>query len=299
MATSTTDQFYTIDPADPPQSGTRLMPVAMKIIDADGNGVLEPGDMIDGHVITAVWRGDEIVVSDSSGTHLITGATFCFQRSPAVFRPVDGSVLEPAHFDHSGYVIERGYVPVEALGPPCFVAGTLIATPQGDRAVETLKPGDMVRTLDHGDRPLRWIGQRQVEGQGALAPIGFARGAIGNRRTLFVSPQHRMLIAGWRAELFLGEPAVLVAASHLVNGRTIQPAPRLRVHYVHLLFDRHEVILSEGAWSESFHPGATILSRDAALRAELAVLFPGLERDASWPLARPEAPAPFAALCRQ
>ncbi len=38
----------------------------------------------------------------------------------------------------------------------CFAAGTLIDTPEGARAVETLTPGDLVMTLDHGAQPIRW-----------------------------------------------------------------------------------------------------------------------------------------------
>lgn len=45
---------------------------------------------------------------------------------------------------------------------PCFVAGTLIATADGQRRVETLRRGDMVWTLDHGLLPVGWIGHRQV-----------------------------------------------------------------------------------------------------------------------------------------
>ncbi|MDE3238654.1 MAG: Hint domain-containing protein [Paracoccaceae bacterium] len=299
MATRTTEWFYMIDPANPPDFGTSLVPIPMEFVDADGTGVLESGDQIDGKVIASVCHGDAIVVTDSSGLHRITGATFSFAGSPAVFMPVDGCVLEPAHFEYSAHVTAGGVVPDHELGPPCFVSGTMIATPQGNRPVETLTPGDMVCTLDHGNQPLRWIGQRQVEGRGAFAPICFARGSIGNRSTLFVSPRHRMLVTGWRAELFLGEPAVLVPAIHLVNGRTIRPSPRPQVRYFHLLFDRHEVICAEGAWSESYHPGATILSRDAVLRAELAALFPGLEGGAPWPLARPEVRAPVVDLCQR
>ena len=41
---------------------------------------------------------------------------------------------------------------------PCFTAGTLIETPRGAVAIETLQVGDRVMTLDRGPQPLRWIG---------------------------------------------------------------------------------------------------------------------------------------------
>ncbi len=54
-----------------------------------------------------------------------------------------------------------------------------------------------------------------------------------------------------------------------------------RVTYLHMLFDRHQIVTAEGAPSESFHPGAA--SPDglgAAPRAEFLDLFPALRADA-------------------
>lgn len=159
----------------------------------------------------------------------------------------------------------------------CFTDGTLIATPDGPRPVETLRPGDLVTTLDHGPRVLRWIGRRTVAGRGPAAPVRIAAGTLGNDRDLVVSQQHRMLVSGWRAQLFAGSDEVLVAARHLVNGDTIRIAPCAQVTYVHLLFDRHEIVLAEGAPSESFHPGTIALTRlDEQTRDELLSLFPEL-----------------------
>jgi len=171
----------------------------------------------------------------------------------------------------------------------CFAAGTHIATPAGLRSVETLAAGDLVTTLDHGPRPLRWCGCRDLPGRGRMAPILIRAGALGNDRDLRLSPQHRILIAGWRAEVMFGEPEVLVPAVALVNGDTIRRAPVDRVTYVHFLFDGHELVLSEGIATESFHPGAYGLSTlDAAAREEVLALFPELAgAGAIWPPARP------------
>lgn len=171
----------------------------------------------------------------------------------------------------------------------CFAAGTRIATPGGEVAIEHLRAGDLVLTADGGPRVIRWAGARKVEARGALAPIRIAAGTLGNRRDLLVSPQHRMLLTGWRAELLFGTDEVLVAACHLVDDLRIRPAPQDHITYHHLLFDRHEIIWAEGCAAESFFPGAVSMTHsDAATQAEILALFPELaDRPASFgPTAR-------------
>lgn len=158
--------------------------------------------------------------------------------------------------------------------PACFAGQTLIKTKKGNRRADELIAGDHVLTLDRGMQPLRWVGRKDWLGMDAHAPIQFLSGAIGNKRPLWVSPQHRMLVTGWRAQLISGEDSLLVAAKHLVNGRDILRSPINVITYVHLLFDQHEIISAEGSWCESFHPGDTIALNDRALLAELNTLFP-------------------------
>ncbi|SEO06266.1 Hint domain-containing protein [Salinihabitans flavidus] len=163
----------------------------------------------------------------------------------------------------------------EPMNFPCFAAGTLIETGTGPLPVDVIRPGDLVRTLDNGLQPVRWAGQREVPGLGTMAPVEIKAGALGNWRDLLVSPQHRMLVENGYAELYFGQPQVLVAALHLVNGSTIRQIGMRRVRYVHLVFDRHEVIWAEGIPSESLHLGAmTIETLNRAARAELEALFP-------------------------
>ncbi|CUH63856.1 Cyclolysin [Thalassovita autumnalis] len=159
----------------------------------------------------------------------------------------------------------------------CFTTGTRIWTPQGARLIETLQPGDLVLTRDHGVQPVRWIGQRTVKGAGRFAPIRFAQGVIGNERELLVSPQHRMLHQSTAANLYFNDSEVLIPAKHMVNGDSIQQIETEEVTYVHMLFDSHEMVFAEGAVSESFHPGQMGLSAiDAPAREELFALFPEL-----------------------
>ena len=169
-----------------------------------------------------------------------------------------------------------GFVSVDVV--PCFVAGTLIRTPGGEVPVERLAVGDLVETLDHGPRPLRWVGSRTVEAQGDFAPIAFARDALGHHEALLLSPQHRVLLTDAMAALLFGEAEVLVAARHLVNDLTIRPREGGTVTYLHLMFDRHEVIWSNGLPTESFLPGPQMTRAfEADTLREISTLFPDID----------------------
>jgi Ca2+-binding RTX toxin-like protein len=163
----------------------------------------------------------------------------------------------------------------------CFTPGTNIATPNGSRPIETLRVGDLVVTRDHGMQPIRWIQQRTVPAMEKFAPIRLRPGVVtGLERDLLVSPQHRMLFQGYRAELLFGESEVLMPATHLIDDKMVTREEGGFVTYIHMMFDEHEVVYAEGAASESFHPGEIGLTgvSDAA-REELFSLFPQLRSD--------------------
>ena len=144
---------------------------------------------------------------------------------------------------------------------PCFAEGTRILTASGPVPVEELEAGDLIVTMDDGLQRLVRITRTNISTAALrdcpwLRPIVFEPGAIGNQRVLRLSPQHRVLISGWRAELFFGETQVLVPAKALVDGRSVRVgAPNEMVRYHHLLLPRHHIIFSEGAPTESLLPG--------------------------------------------
>ncbi len=163
----------------------------------------------------------------------------------------------------------------------CFTRGTMIMTPDGEKAIEDLAEGDLVETRDNGAQKLRWIGSRKMAAFGKIAPVVIKKGALGNDRDLRVSQLHRMLITDWRAELMFGEPEVLATAKHLVNGDTVYVEEGGEVEYFHMLFDRHEIVTANGAPSESFHPGEQGLSwMEEQVRDEIYAIFPELQDDA-------------------
>jgi Ca2+-binding RTX toxin-like protein len=167
----------------------------------------------------------------------------------------------------------------------CFTPGTRIATAKGPVPVEHLAIGDQVVTRDHGAQPIRWIGRKTLQAAAlaadpTLCPVLIRKGALGPDapdRDMMVSRQHRMLISSPAAALLFGSDEVLVRATHLVGRPGITSAAPPTVTYLHILFDRHEVVLADNAWSESFQPGDRTLGGLAAdQRDELEKLFPEL-----------------------
>ncbi|MCB4455747.1 Hint domain-containing protein [Leisingera sp. McT4-56] len=184
---------------------------------------------------------------------------------------------------------DRSGQPQGDSGVICFTPGTLIATPSGPKPVEQLREGERVQTRDNGAREILWIGSRRISGarlyvMPRLRPIRIHAGALGIDRPeqeLLVSPDHRMLLRGARVRELFNTPEVLVAASDLVNGRTILPDTSVReVTYIHLMLADHQVLWANGVETESFHPSnASLTALSDADRARLFQLEPGLERD--------------------
>jgi len=268
-----------MDPYAPPPVGTFLPVVTLTLVDQDDDGDIDRfgNDTIDGQDVTQSYPGDTVTVNLTGGGQVTyVGTTFYLADGRQVFTPTDGQVLQEGTFGNASAVTTQGPLDVPDLGPPCFVAGTLITTPTGRRKVEDLRVGDLVDTFDHGAQEIRWIGEKAVRGVGNFSPIRFDEGALGNDKPMLLSPQHRVLLRGWRAEMLFGEAEVLVSAKHLINDLTIRPAPRRSVTYYHILFDQHELLWSDGALTESFFPGDTIMSGNDDLRAEIEALFPEL-----------------------
>ena len=133
---------------------------------------------------------------------------------------------------------------------PCYCGGTLILTDRGEVPVEHLAIGDLVMTMSGEAQPIQWIGRRSYSGRFALGqkhilPICFKAGSIADsvpRRDLWISPHHAMYLEG-----------TLIEAKDLVNGVSIVQAERVeKVEYFHIELETHDVIIAEGALSESF-----------------------------------------------
>ena len=134
----------------------------------------------------------------------------------------------------------------------CFLKGTKISTPFGDRPVQELQIGDEVQTLT-GRKTIKWIGYNtftKEEGrawQDSIMPIRVARFAIDEhtpRCDLYLSPLHC---------IFFND--ALIPVMYLINEASIAqgtPSEMSALEYYHVELDTHEVIYAEGALVESY-----------------------------------------------
>ncbi|SMO68796.1 Hint domain-containing protein [Paracoccus laeviglucosivorans] len=182
-----------------------------------------------------------------------------------------------------------------AMGIPCFCRGTTILTDRGEIAVQDLRVGDMVQTRDNGLQPVRWIGSRALDRVDLalaprLQPIRIRAGALGAglpAADLLVSPQHRVLVRSAIAQRMFGADEVLVAAKQLTAMDGIEALSVDQVEYFHILFDRHEIIVSNGAETESLYTGPEAMKAlGQSACDEIFTLFPEL-RDMPATGARP------------
>ncbi len=251
-----------------------VYPDGSKIVDVLQNDVNDSGGAL---TITQI-NGVDVVAGDS--VVLKTGQTVTLNADGTLTLTGDGDA-EDYSFTYAvdnGLNTDTGIVNVGSI--PCFVAGTMIATPDGERAVETLQPGDLVLTHDDGPQPLRWIGKRTLRAEKEYAPIRIEADTFGRHNALVVSPEHRILLRDSFAELFFGEREVLVAAKYLLNDRTVRRRVGGIVTYVHMMFDQHQVVYSEGLPTESFLPGPQTkdVFEQEVLR-EICRIFPELDQN--------------------
>ncbi|MEM0990013.1 MAG: Hint domain-containing protein [Pseudomonadota bacterium] len=227
-----------------------------------------------GGIVTA----DEVVVTGGGGSDQV----LTFPSGESLTVP-DGTVDTSTQQNQFASLVAMGV-------PACFAPGTSILTDQGDRPVETLWPGDRIVTADRGLQTLRWIGRREVIVDAANErgdkdkPIEIKVGALGNglpRRTLIVSPQHRLVLCGPVVCAMVGHAEVLAPAKGLTGHERIRVMKgKRRIVYLSLLFDQHEVIFAEGAPTESFRPGPVALSEFAAEhREQVYAIYPQLRDD--------------------
>ena len=190
------------------------------------------GDAIDLRSL-AYNAGDTVSVSGSVVTIGVGGASYTLDIAGA-------GVLGLSAAADGSLVLSQA---------PCFAAGTRIATPDGERAVEDLRAGDLVILAAGGSAAVRWVGHRRVELRRhprpeSARPVRLRAGCFGGglpRRDLCLSPEHALFVDG-----------VLIPAHVLVDGEGVVQEAWDQVTYHHVELDRHDILLAEGLPAESY-----------------------------------------------
>ena len=222
-----------------------------------------PGDMIDLTAFEYDPNGSAAVLPGNVLELTENGSTYDLQLDPAQSLAGLFFTLSEDQSGNDGTLITETTV-------ACYARGTRIATPSGEVTIECLAIGDLVQTQSGASRPIKWIGRRSYAPRfaarnPAVQPVLIRAGALAPnvpRRDLTVSPLHAMYLDG-----------ALIPACDLVNGLSIlRVPPGEPIHYIHLEFETHDVVLAEGAPSESFiDDGSRQLFHNAA---EFQALYP-------------------------
>ena len=198
---------------------------------------------------------------DSWGSNVFTGFTVdfggntyaIFSDGRDYFIPYDNSqqnILPLA----VGAGASTGYTPSGALVFNCFATGTTILTPDGERAIETLRPGDRVVTHDGRSTPAIWVARQTVANprfvELSRRPVRIDAGALGPDL-----PNGPLTVTGDHALLF-GD--MLVNAGALAEDGTpvrFLPLSEMPTKFTwwHVELENHEVVLANGGVpAESF-----------------------------------------------
>lgn len=184
----------------------------------------------------------------------------------------DGLSFTGASADGSSFTVEN-------TGVICFAKGTMIRCTEGEVAIEELRPGDLVQTMDRGLCEIVNVERSDVpfsrlKKEAQSRPVWISPKLTGGEVPLIVSPQHGLLLPG------RGGTRALIKAGHLARmegGQARVMLGKRQVSYFHLMLERHEILFANGMPAESFYPGrmaVSTLGREG--RARLVRLFPDL-----------------------
>lgn len=134
------------------------------------------------------------------------------------------------------------------------IAGTMVATPTGERQLAELAPGDRVFTRDNGAQRLRRTELLALDAGSGLRAIHLRAGALGRNvpdREVVLAPGQRVLVHHPRLTGPFDEPEALLPAQALLGLAGVSRMPASAICFYRPVFERDEVILVNGAWVET------------------------------------------------
>ncbi|WP_317215329.1 Hint domain-containing protein [Gluconobacter sp. GP1] len=134
----------------------------------------------------------------------------------------------------------------------CYLSNTMILTPGGEKAVETLQIGDLVMVKRNGKlqpEPIRWVGRRFVDVKASADPDKWPVCIKAN--ALADNVPHKDLRITSEHCLHLND--LMVPARMLVNGRSITTDTSESFFEIfHVELETHGVLIADGAEAESY-----------------------------------------------
>lgn len=214
---------------------------------------LSPGDVID--FVGNTWDTSVSWQENSDGTYSLLGSTGdTLIASVSFAKKADGTSYTPADFSAATTTVSYDGSPTQALTLTCFLAGSMIETPDGDIAVENLKEGDQVITYVEGSpviSPVIWSGHRHVTVRNGLPddeagyPVRILKDAIADG-----VPYKDLLITNDHCLFFDG---AFIPVRMLVNGRSIFYDRTISSYtYYHVETAQHAIIRADGVLTESY-----------------------------------------------
>ncbi|QXT40131.1 Hint domain-containing protein [Gymnodinialimonas ceratoperidinii] len=152
---------------------------------------------------------------------------------------------------------------IAANALPGIESGAMVATAEGTRPVDALRPGDRLLDDTGSAHPLRWIEARPRLCLGRAAPMCLRAPYFGLVRDLVVTPQTRLLQTGPMVDYLCGTEAVLATAADLATGRAVtrDRSKPMRMFY-HMMLDDPACIRVENSPIETVHLGDVLALGD-------------------------------------
>ena len=135
----------------------------------------------------------------------------------------------------------------------CFATGARTVTPDGERAIETLRPGEKVLTHDGRSTPAIRVARQTVANPRAVElgrkPVRIDAGALGPNlpnRPLTVTADHALLFGD-----MLVNAGALAEDGTPVRFLPLEDMPSM-FNYWHVELEKHECVVANGVPAESF-----------------------------------------------